>query len=189
MADSKPYLSSIIRQEDIELPSNEKIFKRSIDTLTPEDNKIPDESATEEPLENIDNEEEATVYSDQEPEFIFEVAANDDLDDDQDLASSGIVFRPLFSYRIKQIQRRRRFGRSIQRPSTIEYESFAEDSAPQETRNKRSASPTTTKEEKTILPQRSGVRGENLFDAESSIVFRPLFRYRHRYVQRRRARQ
>lgn len=99
----------IIRDTEVQLPSNEKIYKRSIEDL-PETTTTPPEQPPTEPAEE---DPEDLVSASREPELLLEAV------EDFDGAESGIVFRPLFVYRNQQV-RRRRFGRSAEGKGDLE---------------------------------------------------------------------
>lgn len=157
---SKPYTGGIIRDIEIPLPSNEKIYKRSVETIPEETTESstnqPEVGPTEKP--DVDSIEEDVILLPSPGVNVFLEPI--EIEDDFDGAESGLVFRPLFTYRSQQIRKSRRSGRSI------------EDSPVVSTRARRSADL------------------DDLGTAESSIVFRPLFRYRYvqrRRASRRRA--
>lgn len=157
---SKPYIAGIIRDIEIPLPSNEKIYKRSVEA-------IPEETAESSTIQTeVDTTEKADVGFIEEDVILLPSSGVNvflepvEIEDDFEGAESGLVFRPLFTYRSQQIRKSRRLGRSI------------DDSPVVSTRERRSADL------------------DDLGTAESSIVFRPLFRYRYvqrRRAARRRA--
>lgn len=109
-----------------------------------------------------DNPKEELEDVPEEIDVTFEIA-EDNVNEDMDTASSGIVFRPLFVYRYQQVRRGRR-TRSVYLPKTNE---------PKLSRTRRNTAS-------------SELKDDFMDTAESSIVFRPLFRYRQRTIQRRR---
>lgn len=156
---SKPYTGGIIRDIEIPLPSNERIYKRSVKNLQEETKKLSTiQPATTDMPKTSEKSEQGFI---KDEVILLPVPGIDvflepiEMEDNFDGAESGLVFRPLFTYRSQQIRRSRRLGRSI------------EDFQLTSTRTRRSAD------------------FEDLGTADSSIVFRPLFRYR--YVQKRRA--
>lgn len=98
----------IIRDTEIPLPSNEKIYKRSVDDLSTESSTTIAPENTEKPDSNF--EEDVFLLSSPDADLLL-LEPVMDLEDGFDGAESGLVFRPLFAYRNRQI-RRRRFGRS-----------------------------------------------------------------------------
>lgn len=108
--ESKPYAGGIIRDIEISLPSNERIYKRSVDnsqeqSTTTEEPGTTEASTSEETSDGAFLEEDIILVSPDGDLLLLEPT-------DMDGAESGLVFRPLFAYRNRQI-RRRRFGRSL----------------------------------------------------------------------------
>lgn len=162
--------TGIRRDAHISLLDSERIVKRSIDKeVQPQhlnkqvEEEIKETNAKAEKLKDFLEERAENVP--EEIDVTFEVAEESTLNEDMDTAASGVVFRPLFVYRYQQIRRGRR-TRSVYLPKANE---------PKLSRTKRSTTSNTSDSEDDIMDT-----------AESSIVFRPLFRYRQRTIQRRR---
>lgn len=159
--------TGIRRDTQVHLLDSERIVKRSINEEIPSQN-FSTESKRQNNKTDIQKEqlEDISENLDDAPEKIvtFEIAEESE-NDDMDTAASGIVFRPLFTYRYQQIRKGRR-TRSVYLPKTNE---------PKLSRTKRSVSSTS-----------DDLQDDFMDTAESSIVFRPLFRYRQRTIQRRR---
>lgn len=156
--------AGIRRNTQLSLLNSEKIDKRSINEEVLLQNL--NEGSKEENTKANVKIEEIKDTPEKEPEDVpeeiavtFEVA-EENINEDMDTAASAIVFRPLFVYRYQQIKRGRR-TRSVYLPKTNE---------PKLSRTKRSTPPSSNNN-----------REDNFMDtAESSTVFRPLFRYKQR---------
>lgn len=167
----------------------EDLIKRSIDDTPPALADIP----TDDLIKSINElqEEESNESTESPLELIVENSdlTDDDSKDDLVPAGSSVVFRPLFVYRYQQIKRRRR-PRSAEEPERSSAD-VAKDE--QITRNKRDAAPIEgnlnageIERLESWIGKFSEIQDDGEMEVAESIVFRPLFRYRHRYAERRR---
>lgn len=173
---------------------DEQMSKRSIDDSKPTYLTDASKEAAIKTTYSDLNEEE---INDQQPEQNIELIVEDTSVDETDAvedrgadlvpAASSIVFRPLFVYRYQQIKRRRR-PRSADEVLASTDEEIR--------RNKRDTDSTKQNvgvagsqkigEEVSIERFRERTNDGEMEVAESAIVFRPVFRYKRRYTQRRR---